>query len=111
MKKVISVLFVIVFMFTALDALAKSSDTKEEALTSIKKSLEDPEVKAWVKKKYGSEKIFLKALAITPEKTVKVVAATFSDFQENGGEISFKDEEIKWISIALLGIILLIIIF
>lgn len=108
MKKFVSVLFILVMVLSSFNVFAKSFETKDEAVESIKEAIEnDKEIKEWVEKQYGSETVFIKAIEMGKEKTAISVASTFSDFQENGGDLTLKDEDFKLISIVLLGVILL----
>lgn len=61
--------------------------TKEEAIAYIEKSLVDPQIRDWVEKEYFSQKIFLMAVNLAPQETVKEIAVSFSDFQQVGGEM------------------------
>jgi hypothetical protein len=61
--------------------------TKEEAIAYIEKSMADQQIREWVEKEYFSEKLFLMAVNLAPEETVKEVAVTFSDFQRVGGDM------------------------
>jgi menaquinone-dependent protoporphyrinogen IX oxidase len=98
-------------MFSTVNAFARTFETKEEAKAYIEKAVEDPEILKYVHDNFGNATLFVKALNVIDDDKVINIANTFSDFQETGKDISFKDEEIKWIAVAMAGIILLIIIF
>ncbi len=61
--------------------------TKEEAIAYIEKSLADQQIREWVEKEYFSQKLFLMAVNLAPEETVKEIAGIFSDFQQVGGDM------------------------
>jgi hypothetical protein len=99
MKKLILSFVVGLLIFSAVAVSAATTDdvtkefnsetaTKEEAIVYIEKSLSDPQIKQWVTDKFGSEKLFLLSLKLAPEKTVKEIASTFSNFQKVGGAIA-----------------------
>ena len=79
-------------------------------MASIEKAIEDPEIKAWINENVGNEKLFMKAVKLDTEETVIKIANTFSDFEETGGEVNLTKDDLKWISIILLAIIILAII-
>ena len=113
MKRLVYLTLVFAFMltaFTAVKSFATEFASKEEALKYIEQALKDPEIKSWVNNKYCDEKKFYKAVSLSSDKTIQDVARSFSDFQEKGGEITFNDEELKWIIIGLgaLGCLLVI---
>jgi len=111
MKKLVTLLMVVFMMCSALSASAATKQmTEEEAIVSIEKALTDPEIKEWVNDKYGSEKKFLRAVKFCSEDTIFEIASTFDDFQQNGGDLTFKDDELKLIIIGLGFLILLAII-
>jgi len=101
MKKIILILLVGIFMSLSASAFASFNGTKKEAIVSIEKALKDPEINSWVSKKFGSQGLFLKAVSLAPEKTVKEIASTFNDFQENGGDIETAWEAYIWVYVLL----------
>lgn len=117
MKKFILCILIGLFMVTIPNAVAANVDTKyfsdgtkEEAITYIKESLSDPQISEWVTKKFFSERLFLTALKMAPEKTVKEIAVNFSDFQKVGGE--FKDENVRGqMVIAIFAVVLALLVF
>lgn len=119
MKKLILCFIVGLFMFSAATAIAYTPDnlaqefnpdttTKDEAIAYIEKSLSNPEIKQWVAEKFGSEKLFLLGVKLAPEKTVKEVATSFSDFQKFGGHWSNEEWIKAIIAMAGLGVCIII---
>jgi len=90
-------LSVLLFTFTAGNAFAFNGETKKDAVNYIEKSLSDPQIKKWVVKKFVSEKLFLMAVKIAPEKTTMEIAKTFSDFQQVGGSLEKAAEVALWV--------------
>jgi hypothetical protein len=103
MKKmgIVGVIAVIILVAGAFPAHAFSG-TRAEAITSINKALESPEISAWVNKKFGSVDIFKKAVGMAPEDTVRQIAQTFNDFQQNGGDMETAAEALTWTSTILM---------
>lgn len=119
MKKLILYFVVGLFVFSAATAIAYTPDnlaqefnpetaTKEEAIAYIEKSLSDPQIKQWVAERFVSEKIFLLGVKLAPEKTVKEVATSFSDFQKFGGHWSSEEWVKAIIAMAGLGVCIII---
>jgi len=102
-------LSVLLFMFSPLNAFAFSGETKKDAVSYIEKSLSDPQIKKWVVKKFVSEKLFLMAVKIAPEKTTLEIANTFSDFKQVGGSLEKAAEVALWVYV-IGGIVVLILI-
>jgi hypothetical protein len=104
------VLFFLVFGFVCLSFTAHAfSETKAEAIASINKALESPEISAWVNKKFGSVDTFKKAVEMAPEDTVRQIARTFNDFQQPGGDLETAHEVRSWVAlIVLIGLLLLL---
>lgn len=106
----ILLLSVLIFTFTAGNAFAFNGETKKDAVNYIEKSLSDPQIKKWVVKKFVSEKLFLMAVKIAPEKTTMEIANTFSDFQQVGGEAVTleKANTAIWLAIGIIIVLALL---
>lgn len=99
-KVVVMFFMVCLIIASALNVYAFNG-TKVEAIASINSALANPEVSTWVEKKFGSVDIFKKAVSMAPEKTVKQIAQTFSDFQQNGGDLETAAEVATWVWVVL----------
>lgn len=101
-------LSILLFTFTAGNAFAFNGETKKDAVNYIEKSLSDPQIKKWVVKKFVSEKLFLMAVKIAPEKTTLEIANTFFAFQKVGGEALNLDTTYKWVWLVA-GIVIIVV--